>query len=366
VLANDRLLATTDKHVFVFDSATGRLLAKQPIPRGDEGLRLKEHRGQVFLLSSGLRQRGRGALRVSAIDTDTAKHLWTRSIPRLQSGERHNERFVTVQADRLMILSSGAAHITVLDTSSGAIETRVPIRQEGSSYPILLPIPLADGRVLVGFGSSQSRRRASAYERSYEVLLLDPARSGPDVIVWRYRPASTADSRHLAHLQVAGDTVFALEREGPLTALRLHDGQLLQERPLSTILVEDNLRLADNQPQHDSLLLLVARGTVDLPARLFALQPHDLTLKYTLRLAEDTTVRPGVVRSDGVVTVALVPRSGLRRGDGLQFQIVDPLNARRIQLLKPRVGDASWFNAKVQNGILLVTLADRLVAYGPK
>ncbi|MHC4849941.1 MAG: hypothetical protein ACYTEG_16020, partial [Planctomycetota bacterium] len=204
------------------------------------------------------------------------------------------------------------------------------------------------------------------YERTYELLLLDPARSGPDVIVWRYRPTSTGDSRHLAHLQVAGDTVFALEREGPLTALRLHDGQLLQERSLGAILQEDNLRLADNQPQHDSLLLLVARGTVDFPARMFALQPHDLTLKYTLRLAEDPTVRPGVVRSDGVVTVALVPRSGLRRGEGLQFQIVDPLNARRIQLLKPRVGDASWFNAKVQNGILLVTLADRLVAYGPK
>lgn len=72
------------------------------------------------------------------------------------------------------------------------------------------------------------------------------------------------------------------------------------------------------------------------------------------------------MRSDGVVTVALVPTNGLRRDGGLRFQIIDPLNARRIQMLEPRVGEASWFNAKVQNGILLVTLADRLVAYGPK
>ncbi|MHC4940252.1 MAG: outer membrane protein assembly factor BamB family protein [Planctomycetota bacterium] len=362
VLANDRLVATTDQEIFVFDSATGRLRAREKIPRGDEGLRLQEHRGQVFLLSSGLRQRGRGTLRVSAIDPDTGKHLWTRSIPRLHPGERYNERFVTVQADRMVILSSGAAHITVLDTSSGALETRIAVN-DGNAYPIPLPIALPDGRILVGFGSSRNRGRMSAYQRSYEVLLLDPARSGEDVIVWRYRPASNGSSRHLVHLQVAGASVFILERAGLVTALNLNSGQLLHERPLDRVLRE-NLRLADNQPLHDSLLLLVARGTDELPPRLFALQPHDLTLKYSLDLALDSTVRPVVVRSDGVVTVALVPRAGLRRG--LRFQIVDPLNARRIQELKPRVGDASWFNAKVQNGILLVTLADRLVAYGPK
>jgi hypothetical protein len=134
----------------------------------------------------------------------------------------------------------------------------------------------------------------------------------------------------------------------------------------------ENVRLADNQPEHDSLLLLVARGSdgadgaVVQPPRLFAFQPSDLSLKYSLELAEDWSVRPGIVRSDGIVTGARVPRSGLGRDGGLRFQIVDPLNARRIQMLQPKVGEASWFNAKVQNGILLVTLADRLVAYGPK
>jgi len=365
VLANDRLLATTDENVHVFDAATGRALATEPIPRDEEGLRLQEHRGQVFLLSSGRRQRGRGTLRVSAIDPDTAKPLWTRAIPRLGNGERHNERFVTVQSDRMLILSSGAAHITVLDTSSGAVLTRVPLQDEGNAYPIPSPVTLADGRVLVGFGSSRSRQRRAAYERSYEVVLLDPARSGPDVIVWRYRPPSTGRSRHLAHLQVAGNRVFVLERDGPVVALDVHDGSPVLERSLAAMLSE-NVRLADNQPQHDTLLLLVARGTEDAPPRLFAFQPADLSLKYSLELAEDANVRPGVVRSDGVVTVALVPTNGLRRDGGLRFQIIDPLNARRIQMLEPRVGEASWFNAKVQNGILLVTLADRLVAYGPK
>ena len=77
-------------------------------------------------------------------------------------------------------------------------------------------------------------------------------------------------------------------------------------------------------------------------------------------------MRPGVVQSDGVVTVALVPSAGVNQDGGLRFQLIDPLNARRIQLLQPDVGDATWYNARVQNGVLLVTLANRLVAYGPK
>jgi len=366
VLANERLLATTDRHVYVFDGKSGRAIAREPVPFGDEGLRLQEHRGQVFLLSSGRRQRDRGTLRVSAVDPDTAKPIWSRSMPRLDSGERHTERFVTVQADRLLALSSGTAHVTVLDTSSGAIVTRVPLQREGSAYPIPSPVALPDGRVVVGFGSSRSRRRHAAYERSYEVVLLDPARTGKDVVVWRYRPRSNGRSRHLGYLQVAGKSVFVLERDGTLAALRMRDGALLHERALDDLLPEANVRLADNQPRHESLLLLVARGSGVTPPRLFALRPDDLGLKYSLELAEDARVRPGIVRSDGVVTVALVPKNGLESDGGLRFQIVDPLNARRIQVLQPDVRDASWYNAKVQNGILLVTLADRLVAFGPK
>ncbi|MEM8885771.1 MAG: PQQ-binding-like beta-propeller repeat protein [Planctomycetota bacterium] len=365
VMANGKLIITTDRAVHVFDAGSGRTIAVRAIPEGDEGLRLHEHHGQVFLVSSGRHERH--SLRVSALDPDSGRTLWSRSIPRIRNRERHNERAVAVLGDRLVVLSSAAAHITVLDTSSGAIETRVRLLEDGSAHPNLPLITLPDGRILVGYGSSTSGRRSSTYQRSFGIALLDPARSGRDVVAWRYDPPRGARTRYLRHLRVVGKHVVAIERSGAVTVLNLRDGTAVSEHRLTELLDVNTAPLADNQPMHDSMLLLVGRGAGDDPPRLFMLEPPELGQKFApLELAEDTASRPSVIRSDGVVTVALVPVRGLRVGDGLRFLLVDPMNARRVQMLQPRVGDASWFNGKVQNGILLVTLGNRVVGYGPK
>jgi outer membrane protein assembly factor BamB/tetratricopeptide (TPR) repeat protein len=349
VLAGGRLIAVTASRVHVFDAASGALLARQPIPAGDEGIRLLEHRGQVFLLSRARRRRG--TLRVTSLDSERATPLWSSSIPVLSSGERLSERHVVAQADRLVLFSSGAAHITVLDTSSGAIENRIPVLESGNAYLPSTPQALADGRILAGYVPSRGSRRARSSEQTFMLVLLDPARDGNEAIAWRYRPKPEVRGRRLAHLQVIGDYVVTLESSGArlVSLLRLRDGHLIRQRSLNEI-TRMRISLADSQPRNDSLLLVLSDGDdrEDEPPRLFGIEPADLSLRYTLELAQDGSVQPRVVRSDGVTTISIEP-ARLRKG-GLSFQLIDPINARRVQQITPKVGRGSWFTAKVQNG----------------
>jgi len=362
VLAGGHLLATTSERVHVFDAGTGRVVARQPIPAGNEGIRLVEQNGQVFLLSRG---RQRGSLRVTALDPEMGTPLWSRSIPRRDKYEQHSERFVVAQADRLVLFSTGTAYITVLDTSSGAIENRIAVHEEGTAYLPSAPHALPDGRILAGYVATTGPRRSRS-GRTYMLALIDPGQPGREAIIWKSVPGRGVRARRLDHVQVIGDHVLAVESGGDdrIAVIRLHDGHLVRERPLEDLLGEPVV-LAKSQPRSDSLLLLLTAGSDGQPPRLFALEPPDLTLKYALEMATASNVRPGVVRSDGVITISLEPKR-LKRGGLLQFQLVDALNARRVQTIEPRVGDGNWFTAKVQNGYLLVTLANRVIAYGPK
>lgn len=369
VVSDERILGLTSRAVYFFNSVDGKRVATLPIRRNEEGLRLHEHHGQVFVLSSATTV-AIGSLRVTAIDPTSAKELWSTSIPRLPSGERHNERMVAVHDGRLVLVSSDGAHVTVLDTSSGAIETRVPLLEGSSLHPMQPMHVLPDGRILITFSVSAARsalprNRRGPRLRSYGLALLDPSRQGDDVIQWRDLQSLEKPSRKLMQAQVCGSRVVVIEKSYNLRVLNLRDGRVLLEKPLSD-LIEEHIELMDSHPRHDSLLLLLARGSGNRPPQLFAIDPKDLSLQYGLELSTEIEVRPDDVRSDGVVTVALVPNAGLRSGAGLGFQLIDPLNARRIQVLRPGVDRAKWYQAKVQNGTLLVVLGNRIVAYGPK
>ena len=285
-------------------------------------------------------------------------------MPRAGSGERYKERDVVAQADRVVLFSTGLAHITVLDTSSGAIENRIQIEADGTAYWHSRPMALADGTILAAYTVARRGRSRSA-RRTYNLVLIDPSRPGTDAIVWRYQPKSETRERRLADVQVIGEYVVALESSGGGRAslLRLRDGHLVLEKPLPEI-VGERVRLADTQPRNDSLFLLLTLGSANTPPRLFGIEPPGLKMKYALELAANRNTRPRTVRSDGVTTLSLEPsRDG---GGELRFLLIDPLNARRVQEIRPGFREASWFTATVQNGHLLVTFANRVVGYGPK
>jgi len=271
-----------------------------------------------------------------------------------------------------VLFSTGRAHITVLDTSSGAIESRIAINEQGSAYWHSTPIALPDGTILAAYNSARPTgpRRS---QRSYTLLLIDPSRSGPNAIIWRYRPEASGSDRRLAHVQTIGDHVVALESSGAGRAslLRLRDGHLVVTRSLREI-VGERVLLAETQPQNDSLLLLLALGRGrSTPPRLIGIEAPGLTLRYSLELASAPLTRPASIRSDGVATISLDPTQSNRVDptappQRLRFHLIDPLNARRVQEIVPDMPEPGWFTAKVQNGHLLITFANRVFGFGPK
>ena len=252
VLVNDRLLAVTDREVFSFDAATGRALGSAAIPGNGKGLSLLEHRGQVFLL---FRQRGlHGRVGVAALHPEDVSATWTTIIRTENRRERINHNFTIGDRDRLLLFSEQPARVTVINTTSGAIENRIPLGGEGLSRLAVPPKLLPDGRVLVGL-LNKKKTQGFAYQLSYSVHLIDPALPAERAEAWpAFTPPPDKENRYLHLIHVIGQHVVTLDDACGAAVLDLRTGKTVKwvERlPIGDPNQRRRPQLTANQAVHD-------------------------------------------------------------------------------------------------------------------
>ncbi|MHC4957064.1 MAG: outer membrane protein assembly factor BamB family protein [Planctomycetota bacterium] len=364
VLVDRHLLAVTERHVYGFDARTGRAKARKRIPGGGKGLALIEHQGQVFLL---FRQRGmRGTVGVAALHPADLEPIWTTIIPTDEAHERVTPRFTIGHGDRLLIFAERPVRLTVVNTTTGAIENRAPVDAQRNSRLAVAPRPLPDGRVLLGLWTKK-RTEGFAWQHSYEVHLLDPGKRADHVSSWVFVPPSDSENRYLHMLNVVGEHVVALDDALGAAVFGLKDGKLVKWTPALAVGAPAGVRLqlTANQAVHDSLLLVTTRARASTPARLTAFELPSLRTKYSIAVTESGRETAEVIDADGVLGMILMPNAQQRTRS--RIRLYDPLTARMLQEIVPGDEDVGWFTAKVQNGILIVSPAGHAAyAYGPR
>jgi outer membrane protein assembly factor BamB len=362
VFVGDRLYATTEWKVHVFDVATGRALHHRDIPNRGRALSLVEHRGQVFLL---YREKGvRGQVGIAALHPVDGSILWARLLAAGALDPAGAEYHAVAHEDRLLLFTTQPAEIWVLDPTSGAVENRIPLEPAQGAQGPVETVLLPGGRVLVGVVTRQPSQGFD-YRISYALFLVDPAAAGDAAVVWRYRPRGDEDKRLLQHLNVAGDYVVAVDDASFAVVLELESGR--EVKRLSRLEVpgaEADDYVDSAQPRHESLLLLVTRSMGDRPARLSAFDLPDLRPRYSIELVESARETPKLVDAQGTIVVTVSPR--LRVGP-TRVRLFDPVAGKLLWEFELPAPNLTWIIAKVQNGFLLVsTNTNTVYAYGPR
>ncbi|MCK6460669.1 MAG: hypothetical protein L6Q95_12345, partial [Planctomycetes bacterium] len=365
VLSGDRLCAVTEGFVHVFDAATGRAIARRPVPDRGRALSLAEHRGQVFLL---YRERGiHGQVGLAALHPADGSFLWSRLLPAGAMDPPGASYQVVAHDERLLLLSTQPVEVWVLDPTSGAVENRIALEASPGAERRLEPFLLPGGRLLVGVGTRQ-QAQGFQYRHAYSVFLLDPGATGEAAIVWRYRSRADDENRSLRHLNVAGDFVAAVDDTRGATVLDLETGR--EVKTVARLEVpragddEERYLDPDPQPRHDSLLLVVTPTTGEAPARLTAYEMPDLRVRFSVELTEGSSEIPKLVDAQGVLVVSIAPR---RRAGEHRLRLLDPLSGDLIEEFVLPQGGIKSAAARVQNGVLLVTTDTNWVfAYGPR
>jgi outer membrane protein assembly factor BamB len=365
VLAGDRLYATTESFVYVFDAVTGRALQRRPVPDRGRVLSLAEHRGQVFLLYRERPVQGQAGL--AALHPVDGSVLWSRLLPAGSLDPSGASYQVVPHEDRLLLFSTQPVEVWVLDPTSGAIENRITLETSIPAERKLDPVLLPGGRLLVGVVTRQ-QGQGFQYRSAYSLSLLDPAAEGDAAIVWRYRSRPDED-RALRHMNVAGDYVAAVDDSRGAVVLDLETGREAKSVDRLDVpgTADEDRHVDDPQPRHDSLLLVVtpASAGTPAPARLSAYDMPDLRLRYSVELTESSREVPRLIDAQGVLVVSVGPR-GRQLGQP-RIRLLDPASGDLLdELVLPRA-DVKWTISKVQNGVLLVTTdTNNVYAYGPR
>ncbi|UCE87513.1 MAG: PQQ-binding-like beta-propeller repeat protein, partial [Deltaproteobacteria bacterium] len=361
VFAGERLHAVTDQHIHVFDARTGRALHERRLPSNGRAERLLEHQGQIFLL---FRQRSlRGQVGLAALHPDDGSVLWSRVFDEGGMDPRMATYQAIALADRLLLFATHPVTLTSIDPTSGAVENSITLDRERGTT-LVEPIVLPDGRILVGLGTAQPLPRFE-YKHSYTLALVDPASPSP---IWKEEAPHDGKSRYLHMLGVVGKHVVALDDARGSAVYDLESGRLLKWAPELELSDEtgDRPYLDHPQPRHDSLLLVLTRSRElgDQPARLTAFELPDLRRKYTLPLTEGGAQTASLIPAEGVLGLKIWSRR--RSTPQPRIRLVDPLHGRALREILPPARNVEWINAKVQNGILVVTTSANVVyAYGP-
>jgi len=366
VLAGRRLLAVTERHVHVCDAETGKTLARELVPDRGKGLSLLEHQGQVFLIFAQRAMSGR--VSVAALHPEDGRAIWTSAIETDGAYERVLPRHAVGQGGRLVLFSERPVRMTVVNTTSGAIESRVLVDSSAiTRFAAVRPQVFADGRILIGL-LTRTRTDGFAWEHSYAVHLLDPTQRTARVNVWPpYSPSRDGKNRYLSLLHVVGNHIVALDDACGAAVLDLREGTRVKWEPRLPIEgdIDGRAELTTKQPRHDSLLLVTTRGRNRIPAHLSAFEVPSLQRKYSVAIADHGRETAEVIESQGVLGISLMP-SG-RRNTGARIRLFDPLTAAQLMEIVPGDRTIRWFTAKVQNGILIVSPGGQAAyGYGPK
>jgi outer membrane protein assembly factor BamB len=364
VLAGDRLYATTEGFVHVFDAGNGRLLHRRKVPDGGRALSLVEHRGQVFLLYR--ERRVQGEVGLAALHPLDGSTLWSGLLPAGAVDPAGADYYAVAHEDRLLLFSTQPVEVWVIDPTSGAVDNRIVLETSPGAQRPLEPVFLPGGRVLVGIVTRQ-QAQGFQYRYAYTLFLVDPGAAGDAAIVWKYRPRGDEKNRFLQHLNVAGDYVAAIDEERGASVLELETGrEVKRTEQLEVPGTGDEVHYLDGpQPRHDSLLLAVTRSMNDTPGRLSSYELPDLRPRYSVELTDSGRDTPRLIDAQGVLAVAIGPRKG--RVGQPRIRLLDPVAGRLLDELVLPAADLTWISAKVQNGILLVTTNTQTVyAYGPR
>jgi hypothetical protein len=363
VFAANRLLGVTERRIFVFNATTGAAIAQPELPDGARGERLLEHQGQVFLVF-----RSADRLGISLLHPDDGSRLWTTLLEPGTVLRGLVRAHVIARQDRLLVFTSTSnpALLTVLDATTGAIESNNPIAPDRPGSTLAVPpVFLPSGRVLVGLVTP--RARGYEYVHNYVVVMLDPDGTRDTARLWEY-PSPGDENRHLLHLAVVDDWVACVDEARGVTVLDLRTGVRVQQMKMAFSGENGELRYVDTtQPSCDSLLLVLTRSIDDAPAEIYAYEMPDLRRKYPpLALAEADREAAKLVDAQGVIAVAIGPRRG--RATEPRIELYDPLTGKPMDgpiVLDAR--DAKWINAVAQNGFLIVTTDQNEVhVYGPQ
>ncbi len=357
--AGSRLIGITENHLMLFDAASGELLERRAIPDRGRGVSLLENHGQIFAI---YRAGGApGPIGLAAIHPADGSALWTLLIPVDSPGEMVVHRNTIADRDRLLVFSENPGRLTVVNATSGAIESRIAL---GEGRLAFRPRLLADGRALVALRLNISTR--GVWEPSYRIALVDPEAG----VLWSYRPPQDGETRSLVLADVFERTVVAVDTTRERALLDLRDGSLLgPPRPLTLADIADGRPVLEHpQIEHESLLLLVTRPLQDLRARLYGFESPFEESKFHLDLTASEQEQVQVVDSEGILAF-LLTHHGRRAARPPRLLLVDPIAERRLQELAPAPPppreDAWW--ARVQNGVLLLTGSSNvLYAFGPK
>ncbi len=360
VLAGDRLHAVTRSFMHVFDAMNGREIERRRLGKDIYGHSLREHKGQVFLLTR--HGRGRRILGVASLNPRDGTELWSRLLSTADAGQVV-ESHVTAWGTRLMLLGDSPLRLTVLNTTSGMVEATIPLTEgRNASLHNLRPHLLPDGRILVPL---LMRRRGSfsRWVETFELVLVDPSRGSARGVVWRY--THVPRKGHVKSMSVIGGKVVLLDESLGAVVLDIKDGRIVnQTKRLSLGGELDVNPVLGAQPVHDSLLLVLTQSRPRSPAHLAAFEVPDLKRRYVVQVADTENERAFIVESHGVLTISLDSRGRNPRG---RIRLYDPLTGRRLQEIPLNDAGTQWFTAQVQNGFLIVTTnRSETYAFGPR
>ncbi len=371
VFAGNRIHMTTSDTTRVFDATTGRALQSRRLPEGHTAEHLVEHKGQLFLVFRDRPRRGR--LGISALHAEDGSVLWTRSLAG-GGADRVHSRFQIVPRDgRLLVFSTNPLSLTVLDSTSGAIEhgnDRVLAAGAAHRLPPFPPVVLEDGRILLCIREQRPGRREYSMLHTYSLLLIDPSSPGPGMVLWRQRAPTHTNNRDPVKLERIGRYAVVLDQAQGAAVFEIESGKLvkyaagLRAGPVNQGRFGPGL---PPQPEHDTLLLVLTSGNPRRAARLSAFKVPELTQRYTQELTRRPRERARLVPSRG--TLAFELHEDRRTVLAPRLHLVDPLDGAVLQKIpiKLQAGNVDYVHARVQNGLLVVVASDgRVHVYGPK
>jgi len=359
VFCGDQLLVLLPREVRVYDAATGRLGGTRSLVALGEGLRLLEHEGQVFLVFRP--KSGGGALGIASLHATDATSIWTRIFSPSDAG-RIADTVVAGAADRLVLVGENPVRLLFLSASTGADEGQVLLREDRASSLALPPLRVPDGRLLLALPTHLETVRARAWQHSYDLVLVDSTLDAARAVVWSYARPPDGRSRGLRTLAVRGEHVVAVDEDYGATVLALKNGLVVESvaRLAMGRATEARAPLANTQPEHPSLLLLLTRSTRDAPAYLAAFDLPALQPLYLIEASDAPGEYVSPIDAKGVVALS-ISQDG--RGAPPRVMLIDPLSSRALQRIALPDPTPRWFAARVVHGVL-VLLSETNTLYG--
>jgi outer membrane protein assembly factor BamB/tetratricopeptide (TPR) repeat protein len=365
VLAGGNLLLLTERAVHVFEAATGRAVAVHPFEGDARGVRLLEQEGQVFVVFRP--EGGASELGIAALHAGDGAILWSRVLYTSESA-RSSDPLVLAAGQRVVVVGTAPVRVTLLDSTTGAEEGRVTLRDDGNASleeARLLP----SGRLLVAVLAFEESPEAQPWTQTYELFLLDPDEPVHRAVVWSYRQGGEGRARNVRAVHVVGEHVVLLDEDRGATALDLSTGAVVTPRTrldLDPSMLAAASTLAEPQPSHDSWLLVMTRPQNRRePTRLAAFDVPAFRRQVMVEVAESGDEQAIALDAHGALAVWLYtadrrnPRHKL-----LLFSATDLRAIQRIELPEP---DSRWIVPRIQAGMLVVTAGQhRVYVFGPQ